>query len=154
MTLHLKSSAFDDGQRIPDRHARQGDNLSPPLAWEGAPDNTKSFALICEDPDAPNGTFRHWALYGIQPQRVDLPEGVGGAHQGDGLKQATNDFGAVQYDGPQPPEGHGVHHYHFRLAALDTDTLDLPDDARVEDVWKAARPHILEETEIVGTYER
>lgn len=154
MTLQLKSSAFDDGQRIPDRHARQGDNLSPPLEWNDAPENTRSFALICEDPDAPNGTFRHWALYGIPPARDNLPEGVGGAHHGDVLKQATNDFGAAQYDGPQPPQGHGVHHYHFRLAALDTDTLDLPDDAKVEDVWTMAQPHIIEETEIVGTYER
>lgn len=152
MTLQLKSSAFADGARIPDRNARKGDNLSPALEWEGAPENTRSFALICEDPDAPNGTFRHWAAYGIGPDRAALPEDAAGA-EGD-FKQATNDFGAARYDGPQPPEGHGTHHYHFRLAALDVATLDMPQDAKVEDVWNAARPHILEEAEIIGTYER
>lgn len=152
MTLHLKSAAFADGARIPDRHARKGENLSPALEWEGAPENTKSFALICEDPDAPSGTFRHWAVYGIGADRTRLPEGAAG--DGGEFKQATNDFGAAQYDGPQPPPGHGTHHYHFRLAALDVDRLDLPIGATVKDVWNAARPHILEETEIVGTYER
>src|SRR5687768_17037562 len=115
MSLVLRSPAFADGERNPDRHARQHDNLSPPLEWVGAPEGTRSFALVVEDPDAPRGTFRHWAAFDISPGRTRLEEGAG--RRGGDLKQGANDFGDTGYDGPQPPEGHGPHHYHFRLAA-------------------------------------
>lgn len=148
----LTSEAFEDGGEIPPRHARDGDNVSPLLRWNDAPQGTRSFALVIEDPDAPSGVFRHWAVFDMPPQRTELPEGAGG---GDAtmFREGVNDFGTAQYEGPQPPRGHGVHHYHFRLAALDIDRLDVPPGARVEEVWKAARPHVLDEAELVGTFE-
>jgi len=149
MPFVLESPAFVDCAAIPTKFARAGQNVSPPLEWKGAPPGTRSFVVIVEDPDARSGIFRHWALYDIDPRRSSLPEGalIEAAHSG------VNDFGHRQYDGPQPPKGHGVHHYHFRLAALDTGTLDVSRNARVSDVWKAATPHVLAEAELVGTFE-
>lgn len=149
MTFTLESPAFRDGAVIPERYVRRGRNVSPPLLWKDAPTGTKSFTLIVEDPDAPSGTFRHWAVFDIDPTSSELPEGSAIEHARSGV----NDFGNQHYDGPQPPAGHGVHHYHFRLAALDTATLGLSDRVRISDVWKAAKPHILAETELVGTFE-
>lgn len=149
MPLSLASSAFRDGGHIPQKYARQGANLSPPLEWNDPPAGTKSFALIVEDPDAPMGTFRHWAIFDIEPARMRLPEGarIGSARFG------VNDFGDDHYDGPQPPRGHGVHHYHFRLAALDVEKLGVPARTKVIEVWKAAKPHMLAEAELIGTFE-
>lgn len=149
MTFTLESPAFSDGAAIPMKYSRNGENLSPPLQWKGAPSGTRSFALIVEDPDAPSGTFRHWAVYDIDPHRASLPEGATIEPDHCGI----NDFGHPQYDGPQPPRGHGVHRYYFRLAALDADKLDLSRRARVSEVWKAAKPHVLAEAELVGTFE-
>ncbi len=107
---------------------------------------------MVEDPDAPSGTFRHWGLYDIAPGQSQLPEGgAGGA--APGFAQAVNDFGNSGYDGPQPPRGHGVHHYHFRIAALDTEKLPLPAKASVAQLWTAAQPHLIAEAELVGTFE-
>lgn len=149
MAFTVESSAFRNGEPIPDRHVRDGENLSPPLRWRDAPPGTRSFALVAEDPDAPRGTFRHWAVYNIDGARTELPEGATAESRGHGV----NDFGNAHYDGPQPPKGHGVHHYHFRLMALDVETLDLPPKADVEAVAAAARPHVLAEAELVGTFE-
>jgi len=151
MSFMLTSPAFDDHGAIPEKFARDGENVSPPLEWSGAPEATKSFALIVEDPDAPSGMFRHWAVYNIPPIQHRLKEGEDVKRLGE----ATNDFGERGYDGPQPPKGHGVHHYHFRLAALDVDRLEDAKPANsVAQVWEKARPHILAETELVGVYER
>ena len=152
MALSLRSPAFGDGERIPDRYARANGNVSPPLEWTGAPEGTRSFALIVEDPDAPRGTFRHWAAFDIPLERQRLEKGEGVPSRD--FRQGANDFGGTGYDGPQPPEGHGTHHYHFRLAALDTDHLNLGPQQRAEAVWQAAQDHVLEETELVGTYQR
>ena len=152
MPLKLRSPAFASGEPMPDRYARPHGNISPPLDWDGAPPGTKSFALIVEDPDAPRGTFRHWAAFDISPDRTRLEEGAG-SQSGD-LRQGANDFGGAGYDGPQPPEGHGPHHYHFRLAALDVEHLDVRPQQRAEAIWQAARPHVLDEAELVGIYER
>jgi Raf kinase inhibitor-like YbhB/YbcL family protein len=149
MTFTLESPAFAGGAPIPPKYSRRGENISPPLAWRGAPSETKSFALIVEDPDAPSGTFRHWAVFGIAPHSTQMTEGV----TIDRAQSGVNDFGNQHYDGPQPPAGHGVHRYHFRLAALDAETLDVSRRASVADVWKAAKPHILAEAELVGTFE-
>jgi Raf kinase inhibitor-like YbhB/YbcL family protein len=148
MTFALESPAFRNGGTIPQKYARRGENLSPPLEWKNAPPGTKSFVLIVEDPDAPSGTFRHWAVYNIDVQTTHLPEGAA-----ERLPSGVNDFGNPHYDGPQPPKDHGVHQYHFRIAALDKDQLNLPPGAKVVDVWRAAKPHILAEAELVGTYE-
>lgn len=149
MKLSLKSPAFENGGRIPDRYARAGANAPPPLAWDGAPEGTRSFALLVEDPDAPSGMFRHWAVYDIPADRTNLSDG-----EDLNFPQGVNDFGHDHYDGPEPPPGHGVHHYHFRLAALDTDRLDdAQDGVSAGAVWDKALRHVIEETEIIGTYE-
>lgn len=154
MPLTLSSAAFADGEAIPQRYTRDGENVSPPLRWSGIPDGTKSFVLVMEDPDAPRGTFGHWAVFNIDPDTDGFPEAEGGKPGPDALRQGENDFGNAYYDGPEPPPGHGLHHYHFRLAALDVPNLDVPGQIGVEGIWKEACKHILEETELVGTYER
>ena len=148
LTFTLESPAFRNGSVIPEKYARRGRNLSPPLAWKDAPAGTKSFALIVEDPDAPSGTFRHWAVFDLDPDSSGLPEGAAIER----VQTGVNDFGNQHYDGPQPPLRHGVHHYRFRLAALNTTTLDVPRRARVSDIWKAAEPHILAEAQLVGLF--
>ncbi|WP_114946298.1 YbhB/YbcL family Raf kinase inhibitor-like protein [Microvirga calopogonii] len=153
MSLTITSPAFRNGEVIPTRHTRDGENLSPPLEWRDVPPETKSFVLIVEDPDAPSGMFRHWAMYNIPAGEVSLPEGA--SAQGlRGAGEGVNGFRNARYDGPQPPKGHGPHHYHFRLAALDVPRLDVPASAKVEDIWAKAQPHISAEAEVVGTYER
>jgi Raf kinase inhibitor-like YbhB/YbcL family protein len=159
MALTIRTPAFADGKTIPVKYTRDGDNLSPPLSWSGAPSGTKSFALIVADPDAPRGTFYHWAMFNIPADRNELPEGSGrkSGHSKTGsgaVRLGLNDFGEVGYDGPEPPHGHGVHHYHFRLAALDVPALTLPDRVKVADVWREAEKHALATAEVVGTYER
>ncbi|HTU66067.1 MAG TPA: YbhB/YbcL family Raf kinase inhibitor-like protein [Steroidobacteraceae bacterium] len=154
MALTIETPAFAPNAPIPDQYARRGANVSPRVEWHGAPLDTRSFALIVEDPDAPKGTFRHWAAYDIPGDAVLLDEGAGSDQQGAALKMARNDFGDVRYDGPQPPPGHGVHHYHFRLFALDTAELDLPADASAQQVLAAAEAHALAQAETVGTFER
>lgn len=149
MEFRLRSPAFVDGAPIPRKYSHEGDNLAPPLQWENAPPGTRSYALIVEDPDAPRGTFRHWGVYNIGGDHQGLPEGADAA-----LGCAVNDFGRRDWDGPEPPRGHGVHHYHFRLAALDVDTLPVPAGAKVADLWKACQGHVLGEAALVGTYER
>jgi Raf kinase inhibitor-like YbhB/YbcL family protein len=150
--MRLTSSAFRDGDDIPKRYTCDGENVSPPLAWSGAPAATKSFALLCDDPDAPRGTWRHWGVYDLGPQANSLPEGAG--KPGGGLKQAVNDFGHDSYGGPCPPHGHGVHHYHFRLLALSADGLNLRPGNGCRDVEEEAQPHILAEAALVGCYRR
>ena len=147
MTFKLKSPAFREGEPIPAKYTADGDNISPPLEWSQPPKGTKSFVLIMEDPDAPAGTFRHWGLYNLKGN--SLPEGAAGM-----ISAAENDFGQARYRGPSPPKGHGTHHYHFKLAALDVDTLQTPASARVADLWRSVKGHILAETELIGTYAR
>lgn len=149
MTFSLASGAFSNGGAIPRRYAQEGENKSPPLHWEGAPADTKSFALIVEDPDAPSGTYRHWAIYNIGADADHLPEGVSAGE----FAQAVNDAGHAGYDGPRPPKGHGSHHYHFLLAALDVPSLEVDNESEAVELWQAVKPHILAETEFVGTYE-
>lgn len=152
--MHIETPAFAPKQRIPDQFTRQGGNISPRVEWSGAPADTRSFALIVEDPDAPKGTFRHWAAYDIAPDMSWLGEGAGSGELGSPIRQATNDFGNTHYDGPQPPPGHGTHHYHFRLFALNVDQLDVPDDATASDVLEAAVENAIAEADVVGTYSR
>jgi Raf kinase inhibitor-like YbhB/YbcL family protein len=154
MALTLNSPAFAQNQRIPDRFSRDGGNVSPPIEWQGAPAETRSYALIVEDPDAPKGTFHHWALYNVPARVQRLAEGAGSRKPDRSTQVAANDFGDRHYDGPQPPPGHGTHHYHFRLFALDVAQLRVPGNASAQDVLEAARAHALAEAEIVGTYGR
>lgn len=154
MALELRSPAFEDGGEIPVKYTGDGRNLSPPLEWSAVPEGTRSLVALMEDPDAPRGTFRHWALYDIAPTRTQLPEGIGDGGTAEPPHQGVNDFGHARYDGPAPPRGHGLHHYHFRIAALDVDRLPVPASAKVADVWQAAKAHVLDQAEMVGTYQR
>lgn len=153
MTFAISSPAFAEGSTIPRKYTLDGDNVSPPLEWSDPPSGTRSYALICEDPDAPSGTFRHWAICNIAGDQNELSEGIGSAPTGR-CTFAYNDFGHAQYDGPQPPSGHGLHHYHFRLAALDIDQMNVPPEISADELWRTALPHIVGQTETVGTYQR
>jgi len=154
MTFRIESSAFGNNQTIPQRYTCEGADISPPLAWSGAPGGTKSFALLCDDPDAPAGTWHHWALFDV-PAATDRLEAAYPTDQTVGAtRQAANDFKRPGYSGPCPPRGHGVHHYRFRLLALSVAHLDLPPDVTCPDVEAAARLHRLAEAMLVGTYAR
>lgn len=154
MALTLTIPAFMNQAPIPERFSRDGGNVSPGIEWQGSPAGTKSYALVVEDPDAPKRTFRHWAVYNIAPDVERLPEGAGSGGRGEAMRTATNDFGNARYDGPQPPHGHGAHHYHFELFALDVADLALPAHSRAQEVLTAARRHSLAFAEIIGTFER
>jgi Raf kinase inhibitor-like YbhB/YbcL family protein len=149
MTLTVSSAAFSNGSTIPQTYVQAGENKSPPLRWQGAPEDTKSFVLVLEDHDAPVGTVTHWVAYDIPADTDGLLEGL----DADQAPQGTNDMGHTGYDGPKPPKGHGLHRYHFRLAALDTDSLGLSGSPDPNTVKKAARSHVLAETKLVGTFE-
>ncbi len=146
--LSLTSSAFQDGQPIPAEFTCDGANRSPDLIWGEPPPGTKSFALVVDDPDAPGGLFQHWGAYDIPAitRSIAAGQSVG--------SQAVNDFGKPGYGGPCPPPGHGLHHYYFKLYALDVDRLGLPPNAKVAEVEAAAKPRAIGQGELIGTYER
>jgi Raf kinase inhibitor-like YbhB/YbcL family protein len=157
MGMTLRSDAFADGKAIPRRYSGDGEDLSPPLTWSGLPEGTRELALVVDDPDAPRAEpWVHWVLYKIPADAQSLTEGVPqtaapGAHPG--VVQGKNSWGTVGYRGPAPPKGHGTHHYHFRLYALDaplTGARGLDKGGLLE----AVRGHVLAEAELVGTYER
>lgn len=129
--MRLVSSAFADGAAIPRRFTCDGENLSPPLPWSNAPKATRSFVMLCDDPDAPGGTWHHWAAYDIPSSLTELADN---AAQNAKTRQAVNDFRNAGYGGPCPPHGHGPHHYHFRLLALSTDRLRAQPNASCRDV--------------------
>lgn len=153
VTMEISSPAFRDGDRIPVNQTADGTNLSPELRWTGAPQNTRSFALICEDPDAPRGTWTHWVLFNIPADKTTYAEGVTAEKElPDGARQGKNDFGKVGYGGPDPPQGK-PHRYYFKLYALDT-KLDLPAGASKDQVRDAMKGHILAEGQLMGQYGR
>lgn len=154
MSLHLYSGTFRDNAPIQRKYTCDGEDLSPPLEWAGTPAGTRSFALICDDPDAPGGTFGHWAVYDMPPEVSYLEEGYSGRGRHGRFPEAANDFGANAYGGPCPPEGHGPHRYRFRLLALDVPALEAGPSPRVADVEAAAQGHVLAEAEVDGSYER
>ncbi|HXY36195.1 MAG TPA: YbhB/YbcL family Raf kinase inhibitor-like protein [Planctomycetaceae bacterium] len=156
----ITSSAFADGQPIPKKHTEDGDDLSPPLAWSYAPKGTKQWALICDDPDAPTPQpWVHWVIYSIPGDIRSLPQGVEPAEKLadlQGAMQGKNSWSSGQtigYRGPAPPKGHGVHHYHFKLYALDS-VLPLRPDMTKAALEKAIEPHVIGTGELIGTYER
>ncbi|MBU6410245.1 MAG: YbhB/YbcL family Raf kinase inhibitor-like protein [Verrucomicrobia bacterium] len=146
MKLSVSSTAFSAGKTIPQKYTCSGGDISPPLAWTRPPAKSRSIALICEDPDAPSGTFTHWVLYNLPPGTVALDEGAvpGGALQG------LNDFRHIGYGGPCPPPGK-PHHYYFKVYALDH-PVGLPAGATKEELNKAMSGHILAEGELVGVF--
>ena len=150
--MQLRSSAFPDGTTIPRRFTCDGTDLSPPLDWSDAPETTRSFVLLCDDPDAPAGTWHHWAAYDIPADRAALVEGA--AQQGKGFKQAINDFQQPGYGGPCPPRGDGIHRYRFRLLALAVDRLPARREPSCQAVEREANKHLLAEATLIGTYQR
>jgi Raf kinase inhibitor-like YbhB/YbcL family protein len=148
--MKIYTPAFAEGQAIPARHSVEGQNLSPALEWSGIPEGAESLALIVDDPDAPMGTFVHWVVYNLPTDVEGLPEG--GTLPGD-ASEGVNDFGDSGYGGPMPPKGHGIHHYHFKLYALDTE-VPLKAGASKADLMKAMEGHILAQAELMGIYER
>jgi Raf kinase inhibitor-like YbhB/YbcL family protein len=146
--LTLTSTAFTEGQPIPRIHGYNSGNKSPELDWTGKPTGTVSFVLIMEDPDGDN--WSHWVIFNLGADIEGLGEDQPNlAILGDNVKQGTNDFGEIGYGGPAPPSG--VHHYYFRLYALDT-TLNLPGGANRAQVRSAMQGHILGEAVLMGTY--
>jgi len=150
--MKLRSPAFDYHGRIPQEHTGEGADLSPPLAWSGAPSGTRSFAILCHDPDAPlvkNGRygFVHWLLYGLpaSTDRLEKDTTVGVA--------GTTDFGRVGYGGPMPPQGHGTHHYYFWILALGSDR-QLEPGLDLGSFLSEVEPHLLGMSRLVGTYKR
>lgn len=152
--MRLNSSAFADGAAIPRRFTCDGEDLSPPLDWSDAPAGTRSFVMLCDDPDAPAGTWHHWAAYDIPANQMALAEGA--ARDGDRkrFKQAINDFQRSGYGGPCPPRRHGFHHYHFRLLALSADRLPLGAKPPCREVEREARQLAIAEATLVGIYQR
>ena len=153
MAFTLSSGSFQNNQAIPRRYTCDGEDVSPALAWNGAPEGTKSFALIMDDPDAPGGTFVHWVLYDLPAETMQLPEGVPKTEElASGARQGRNGFGRTGYGGPCPPPGK-PHHYHFKLYALPR-KLGLPAGASKDAVLEAMGKDTLAQPEIVGTYAR
>ena len=151
-TFVLSSTAFKDNEYIPRKYTCDGEDISPPLSWSGAPPETKSYVLIVYDPDAPKGTFYHWLLYNIPAEISSLPEGVPkNPETGYGL-QGVNDFGTLGYGGPCPPTG-STHRYVFVLLALDTE-LDLSSGATINELLKAVEGHVIAYAKLTGIYGR
>ena len=156
MSLDLRSPAFAPQGEIPSIHTCEGRDVSPALAWSGAPPGTKSFVLIVDDPDAPDPaaprmTWVHWVLYDLPADATGLPEGVAAGQLPAGTRQGTNDWKRTGYGGPCPPIGR--HRYFHKLYALDTVLPDLgtPAKARLE---QAMQGHVLGKAELVGTYQK
>ena len=153
MSFVLETKAFPKGGEIPGKYTCSGEDVSPALSWSGAPPDTKDFALILEDPDAPSGTFTHWLVYDLPPGVHQLPENV--ARQDDlsgGGRQGRNDFHRVGYGGPCPPPGR-PHRYFFRLFALNS-VLSLPAGASRHEVETAIRGHVIAQAELMGKFGR
>jgi len=156
-TMKLTSPSFQHNQPIPQKFTGEGPDVSPELRWEGAPAGTKSFALVCDDPDAMSvagKVWDHWVIWNIPAGMNALPEGVAKSETVlGGARQGLNTWPKLGYNGPMPPPGHGVHHYHFKLYALDTE-LDLPAKSTKKQLEAAMKGRILAQCELIGTYER
>ena len=157
MAISIQSSAFGSGEAIPKKHTGEGEDVSPALTWSGVPAEAKELALICDDPDAPRPEpWVHWVIYDMPATLKGLPEGVAkDATLGEppDVLQGKNSWDRIGYGGPMPPPGHGVHHYHFKLYALDA-ALEFPSGLTKDELLERIRPHVIAEAELVGTYER
>jgi Raf kinase inhibitor-like YbhB/YbcL family protein len=150
--MEITSSSFVHEDMILAKYTCDGQNISPPLAWSGAPKETKSFALICDDPDAPAGTWVHWVIFDIPANINSLPEKVSRQEEIAGLgKSGKNSSRRYGYDGPCPPSG--THRYYFKLYALDS-MLNMNAGLTKEELLKAIKGHILAEAQLMGRYKR
>jgi hypothetical protein len=150
--MKIESSVFKEGSMIPEKYTCDGENISPPLTWSGIPQETVSLALICDDPDAPAGTWVHWVVYNMPAKTVGLRESVPAEKKlPDGSIQGTNDFRNIGYGGPCPPSG--THRYYFKLYALDK-KLDLEPGTTKWQLVQSMKGHILAEAQLMGKYSR
>ncbi len=160
MSLSITCSAFTQGHPIPKKFTGEGTNVSPPLVWSEVPEGTKELALICDDPDAPTDEpWVHWVIYKIPADAKGLPEGIlrkSKPKEPHGVLQGKNSWPAgdnIGYRGPMPPPGHGVHHYYFKLYALDV-ALEEQAGWDKKTLLEKIDDHILAEGALIGTYER
>ncbi|MEX1012492.1 MAG: YbhB/YbcL family Raf kinase inhibitor-like protein [Waddliaceae bacterium] len=144
--MKLLSSAFRNHEEIPKKYTGEGEDISPPLSLVDVPAQTKSIALIVDDPDAPMGIFVHWIAWNIQPSNLELTENAKLPNQG------KNDFGDVRYGGPMPPKGES-HRYFFKAYALDTE-LNLSNGISKHELLDAIKSHVLDQAEYIGIYQR
>ena len=152
MEIKITSPAFEAGGMIPAKYTCDGQDISPPLRWEAVAEGTRSIALICDDPDAPVGTFVHWVLFNLPAETRELSENIPADEVlPNGAKQGTTDFGRIGYGGPCPPSG--THRYFFKIYALDTE-IDLPAGASKSQLLKAMEGHILGHGQLIGKYKR
>lgn len=153
MEFRLKSSAFNEGEKIPNRFTCDGANISPPLVWSGAPVETKSFVLICDDPDAPRGTWTHWVVWNIPANTTEFPEHLSPRPMlENGAQQGMNDSNTIGYSGPCPPPG-PPHRYFFTVYALDR-ALELSGHIRREQLLTAIHGRVLAEAKLMGRFGR
>ena len=143
--MKIKSSSFDEGKMIPSIYTCEGDNINPPLEFSDVPPNAKSLALIMDDPDSPKGTFTHWLMWNIPPDTGKIEEN----DWMEGAEQGLNDGGELGYMGPCPPTG--VHHYHFKLYALNK-KLDLSGDVEKASLEREIESGLIEKAELIGIY--
>ena len=153
MAFEMTSGAFSEGAVIPSQFTCDGKDISPALTWAGAPVGTKRFALVCDDPDAPMGTWVHWIIFNIPLEKTGLPEGIpAGRELKDGTRQGLNSFRQIGYGGPCPPKG-PAHRYFFKLYALDS-LLSLKPGITKQELLRAMKGHVLGETKLMGRYRR
>ena len=157
MTFQLTSPSFANEQDIPPRHTADGDDISPPLVWSDPPKGTKGFALIVDDPDAPDPkapkrTWVHWVVYDLPVETRSLPEATTRSTLPVGAVLGVNDWNELGWRGPSPPIG--KHRYFFKLYALDTSLEDLGGGASKSDLENAMMSHVLATATLMGTYEK
>jgi len=153
MAFEFTSSEFKQNEAIPKQYTCDGSDISVPLSWKNAPEGSKSFALIADDPDAPRGTWVHWVLYDLPADVRELSAAIGREESlQNGAKQGKNDFGKIGYGGPCPPSG-SAHRYYFKLYALDQMT-GLRSKATKQQLLDAMKGHVLAEAQLTGTYKR
>ena len=146
------TSTFTEGSMIPKKYTCDGSNVSPPMRWDSVPDGTESIAIICEDPDAPSGTWMHWILFNLPAECRELAENIPDDETlHDSTRQGINDFGSIGYSGPCPPWG--IHRYFFKIFALDC-TLDIVHLVDKDILNLAMGDHILATGQLMGRYQR
>ena len=151
--MNVTSTAFQEGTTIPKQCTGEGKDVSPPLKWSEVPAGTKSFAALCDDPDAPRKEpWVHWVLFNLPPEARELAEGASRGGLPAGAKEGKNDFGNIGYGGPMPPPGK-PHRYYFKVYALDT-VLDLQEGATKAELERAMKGHVLAEGQLMGKYAR
>jgi Raf kinase inhibitor-like YbhB/YbcL family protein len=152
LEIKITSPAFEEGGLIPKKYTCDGSNVSPPLRWNSVPDGTESIAIICEDPDAPSGTWMHWILFNLPAECRELAENIPDDETlHDSTRQGINDFGSIGYSGPCPPWG--IHRYFFKIFALDC-TLDIVHLVDKDILNLAMGDHILATGQLMGRYQR